>query len=265
MGLDIALGILVLVAGLRGWFRGFLLQLIQLGALVGCVYVAEPLRDLARPYARQYVSGVQPEVLDKLLWWSAAVVTYLVGMAMAGMLIKVYKRKTFEEFDSNRGDQGLGFLVGALKGAVVAAFLTAGINAYAAEYLRAEGWVAKQVETSRGLAWSAQYQPAKQIWNSGPVQAFVRQVRSCGLGMDVKTPALTPEAEGVSTARPEPEGRTASRPAPGSSPLSSTPRPPRLALPKPPSLNPRDPDFVISLDRELQREGLHAAPGAVDR
>ena len=73
MGLDIALGILVLLGGIRGWFKGFALQVVQLVALIGCVYAASPLRDLSRPYARDYLPGIQPEVLDKLLWWSAAV------------------------------------------------------------------------------------------------------------------------------------------------------------------------------------------------
>ena len=45
MGLDIALGLMILLGAIRGWFRGFVLQALQLGGLVGCVYAAGPIRD----------------------------------------------------------------------------------------------------------------------------------------------------------------------------------------------------------------------------
>ena len=48
MGLDIALGIMVLLGAIRGWFKGFVLQAIRLSGLVGCVYAAGPVRDYAQ-------------------------------------------------------------------------------------------------------------------------------------------------------------------------------------------------------------------------
>ena len=59
MGLDLTLGALVLIAALRGWFKGFLLQAIALSSLIGCVYIADPIRDFARPHAIDYLPGVR--------------------------------------------------------------------------------------------------------------------------------------------------------------------------------------------------------------
>ena len=61
MGLDIALGIMVLLGAIRGWFRGFVLQAIRLGGLVGCVYAAGPIRDYARPHVVA-LPGLDPAV-----------------------------------------------------------------------------------------------------------------------------------------------------------------------------------------------------------
>ena len=49
MGLDLALGGLVLLAAIRGWFKGFVMQAVRLSGLVACVYAADPIRDQVRP------------------------------------------------------------------------------------------------------------------------------------------------------------------------------------------------------------------------
>ncbi|HEY2158980.1 MAG TPA: CvpA family protein, partial [Isosphaeraceae bacterium] len=60
MGLDILLGLVILAAAVRGWFRGFVLQAIRLGGLVGAVYSAAPIRDAARPYVNEYLPSIRP-------------------------------------------------------------------------------------------------------------------------------------------------------------------------------------------------------------
>ena len=52
MALDIAAGVIVLLASIRGFRRGFLAQAIGLAALVACVYAADPIRHFALPYAQ---------------------------------------------------------------------------------------------------------------------------------------------------------------------------------------------------------------------
>src|SRR5262249_26336118 len=114
MGLDVALGVLILLAAVRGWFKGFFLQAIGLGALVSCVYLADPLRDFARPHAAEYLPAIRPELLDRLLWWTCAVVAYLVIAGVGRGLLKASRRRPYGEIEPNRGDQGAGFALGAL-------------------------------------------------------------------------------------------------------------------------------------------------------
>ena len=42
MGLDLALGVIILIAAFRGWFQGFISQAVRLGALIACVYLGGP-------------------------------------------------------------------------------------------------------------------------------------------------------------------------------------------------------------------------------
>src|SRR5919112_653521 len=131
MGLDVALGMVVLLAAVRGWFRGFILQAIRLGGLVACVYLAAPVRDLVRPFAREHLASISPELLDKLLWWAAAAASYVVTTGVATWLVQAYRRHPYGEPDPHRGDQSAGALLGASKGLLVVAFLAAGIDGYA--------------------------------------------------------------------------------------------------------------------------------------
>src|SRR4051794_28680572 len=77
MGLDLALGAIVLLTAIRGWLKGFILQAIRLAGLVACVYLADPVRDLAKPYVLPHLPSIRPELIDRLLWWSAAAISYV--------------------------------------------------------------------------------------------------------------------------------------------------------------------------------------------
>jgi hypothetical protein len=187
--MDLILGAMVLVSALRGWFRGFFSQAIRLGAIVGGVYLAAPVRDLARPIVADRMTSMAPELLDRILWWVAAVVSYVVLSGTATGLLSAYSRRAARSRAAEglaggnyRGDQSAGFLLGAAKGAVVVAFVVASIQQYAPEYLKHGGWVGQQVETSHLLALSARFEPARRIWESQPVRVFVDHVRTMGLG-----------------------------------------------------------------------------------
>jgi hypothetical protein len=249
MGLDVALGVLVLLAAVRGWYRGFILQAIRLGGIVACVYLADPVRDLVRPFAREHLATMGPELLDKLLWWAAAAVSYVVTTGVASWLVHAYRRHPYGEFDPHRGDQSAGALLGASKGLLVVAFLVAGIDGYAPDYVKAGGWAGEQVKTSRALAWSQRYQPAARIWAAPPVRMFVEYVRRMGL-QDPKEPVPPGEATEA------PAVQTASRPDP-------------LTIPSRPSrLDPSDPGFNLdealdSVRDEMSRREAGEAHGPI--
>lgn len=244
MGLDVGLGIVVLLAGIRGWFRGFAFQAVQLVCLIGSIYVASPLRDLARPYAIQTFPSVEQPILDKILWWSAVVLSYVVTSGAGYSMVRFHRRRAFADLEPNRGDQGAGFALGALKGAIVVAFVASSLAARTQTYIQSGGWAGQQVQDSRALMLAMQHKPAEKIWQSAPIQALVTQIRREGLG------DLAPVA-------PEPDkSRDVARPtAADTPPIQTARRPGRLSLPPPP-VDPRSDRFIDDFDRTLRQEGL---------
>src|SRR5260370_34525537 len=92
MGLDLILAVLVLIEAIRGWLKGFVLQAVRLGALFACVYEATPVRDAVKPHVAEYLKGIRPDLLDRLLWWAACVVSYLVTVGLATRLVRADPR-----------------------------------------------------------------------------------------------------------------------------------------------------------------------------
>lgn len=242
MGLDVTLGVLVLLAGIRGWFKGFVRQAIPIAALVGCVYLADPLRDLARPHAREYFPTIGHGILDRLLWWSSAVVAYLVTSGVAFTIVKSFRKRTYGEPEPNRTDQGAGFTLGVVKGLVVASCLASALQSYGPKYYEQAPFVEKQAKKSRAMEWAERFHPAETLWKSSPVQAVVARVKTRGLGTDEEKPAVV------------------EKPAPGRTPQASEPvqtaseRTKTLSLPRP--LDPDSPDFERELREALRREGI---------
>jgi Colicin V production protein len=235
MGLDIALGVMILFGAIRGWFRGFMLQAIQLGGLVGCVYAAGPIRDLVGPQVAPYLKTIDPSLLGRMLWWSSAVVSYIAVVGLGGLAVKLYRRRPYGEPEPNRADQFAGFLLATGKGALVAAFLVGAIDRHVLTYARQLPWAAEQAKTSRALVWNEQYKPADRIWSAPPVQMFVSHVRQ--MGVDAPRGAGEPKS---SEAENAPVQTAASRP-------------PRLDLPTEPVLDARAADFVKKFDEALKQ------------
>jgi uncharacterized membrane protein required for colicin V production len=216
MGLDLALGGLVLVMAIRGWFRGFVLQAIRLGGVVVCVYAADPVRNVAKPEVMRYLPRIRPDLIDRMLWWSSAFATYILLVGIATLAVKIYRRQPYGLEERSRKDQFAGSLLGLAKGAVVAVFVVAGIQKYALAYLKNIPRAEQQVATSKALALHKQYRPVDRIWSAPPVQHFVKTVQRMGL----KSPS-------ESEKRTEP----AETPAPAPAPVQTASRAPKLALP----------------------------------
>jgi uncharacterized membrane protein required for colicin V production len=231
MGLDIILGLVILAAAVRGWFRGFVLQAIRLAGLVGSVYAAAPIRAEARPYVAPYLPTIRAELLDRLLWWTLAIVCYVVTVGLASLAVKMVRRRPFGEIEPNRTDQFAGFLLGGIKGALIVAFIAAGLQRHAVARVKGIDWAEQQAKESYALQWEAQYHPADRVWTSVPVQHFVAEVRRKGL--------MTPgEALDAATEKDKPVQAAANNP------------PPRLGL-ELPRLDPDSPDFAREFDRAL--------------
>ncbi len=229
MGLDIILGLIILVAAVRGWFRGFILQAIRLGGLVGSVYAAAPIRDNVRPYVAEYLPSMRPELLDRLLWWASAVLCYVLTVGLASLALKMARRRPFGETEPNRTDQFAGFLLGGIKGTIVAAFVAAALQRHAVDRVKGIDWAEEQAKDSYALMWNSQYRPADRLWTSVPVQHFVAEIRRKGT-LAPDEPTTPREAQSLQAA--------------------ATNSPPRLGLERP-APDPDSPDFAREFDRAL--------------
>ena len=237
MGLDIILALFILAAGVRGWLRGFVIQAIRLAGLVGCIYAATPVRDAVRPYVAGYFPSLRPEMFERILWWSSAVVTYVVTVGLASIIVKMKRKRPFGETEENRGDQFGGFLLGGIKGALIAVFLVSCLQKYVVPRVTDVSWADEQAKSSYALKWDGQYHPAEKVWNSQPVQHFVAEVKRMGMPAKAGTAAENP-AEDL-------------KPAEDAMQAAKADSPPKLGLelPRMPTVDPGSANFTREFDR----------------
>lgn len=197
MGLDIALGAVILIAAIRGWLRGFVGQAVRIAGFVGCFYLADVARDQTRPYVLARLPKIEPELVDRLLWWVCAVVCYVATVGLITLAIKLSRRPDASGSPGVRRDnQFAGFIFGAAKGALVAVFLAAGVHKYARDVPPQAEWIGRRLEGSLALQWTQEYQPAPRIWESPPVRRFVEHIRRNGLGQPPSAePTAVPDDE----------------------------------------------------------------------
>jgi uncharacterized membrane protein required for colicin V production len=183
MGLDVALGIVILIVAIRGWLQGFLHQIIRIGGLVASVYLAAPVREQVKPYVSTYLPSLKPDLLDRLLWWPSASVCYIVIVGAATLALKMTKRPEIPGMppQRSRNDQFAGFLLGIAKGGLIAAFLVGALDSYGLKQIESVPWAEKQARSSLALQWNNQYHPAARIWTSVPVRHFVSHIQRMGL------------------------------------------------------------------------------------
>ncbi len=182
MGLDLALGVVILISAFRGWFRGFITQAVRIGGLIACVYLADPVRDYAKPRVLPYLPSIPADLVDRVLWWVSAVLTYVVLVGVVTLVIKMTRRPEIPGLsESRRNDQFAGLLIGLVKGVLIAVFLTASIQRFALTHLQSMPWAEEQAKNSRALKWNEQYQPVVRIWKSQPVTHFVNHIQRMGL------------------------------------------------------------------------------------
>jgi uncharacterized membrane protein required for colicin V production len=246
MGLDVALGVVILIAAIRGWLQGFIYQVLRIGGLIACVYLAVPVRDQVKPYVLPYLPAIQADLIDRLLWWISAGLCYVVIVGVSTLLLKITKRPEIPGIPppNNRNDQFAGFLLGIAKGALVGAFLVAGLQRFALEQIQSIPWAEAQAKTSLAIQWDRQYHPAVKIWNSVPVRHFVNHVRRMGL----QSPSESPPSEKTDEAEDRPVVKTARRApsdAPGKAARTTETQgaPPALPAPKASDLKGIDPEL----------------------
>jgi len=190
MGLDLTLGVIILVAALRGWLKGFVSQAVRIAGFLACFYLADPVREQVRPSVLGKMPAIDAGLLDRILWWVAAVVSYIVLVGLTTLAIQLTRTPPPPGAPrSRRYDQFGGLLLGTAKGLLVAAFLAAAVEKYGTEIARNFAWAERRTTGSYALKWTAQYQPAPRIWAAPPVRSFVEHIQRNGLKGQIETEA----------------------------------------------------------------------------
>jgi len=251
MALDLALGLIILVAAFRGWFQGFISQAVRIGGLIACVYLADPVREFAKPRVLPYLPTIQPDLVDRLLWWVSAVASYVVLVGLTTLLIKMTRRPEIPGIPvSNRNDQFAGFFVGAAKGVVAAALLAAAVQKYGMNEIKSVTWADEQAQASLALKWNQHYQPVAKVWASVPVRSFFNHIQRRGLQSPAGSAVVPDQEDGESpperTAQRQRDGELPAEEATGTEPRSSTRSTP------PDSAGPAHP-LGAELDREVDQ------------
>ena len=212
MALDIAAGVIVLLGVDPGISKGFVAQAIGLAALIGCVYAADPLRDLALPYAQAKFPTIQAPLFAKLLWWTAAVLGFVVMAGLATTIVKLLKTKPYDGEPEGHGRPGGRIRAWRGQGERSSRVPALGAPAHEPAAVKLGPWVEQQIAKSRGLALSRTHQSGRSGSRNAPAGAGVRG--SCEI------PRILGEAEDrASTAR------RASRPRADPRPGVRRPRP----------------------------------------
>ena len=230
MGLDLTLAGLLLIAGIRGWLKGFIIQAIRLGGLIAAVCVALPVRDQVKPYLVGQLPTMRPELLDRMLWWASAVVSYFIITGVASLIVAAARRPKFGISEANRSDQFAGLGLGVVKGFIAASFLLAGLEKYALPQIAKVSWADEQKKASQAWEWNDRYHPATRIWTAPPVQRFVKHIQKMGLMNPVETP--------------EPEAESAK-------PVQTASRSPELSIPANSDLDPQLQEAVEAIHKQL--------------
>jgi uncharacterized membrane protein required for colicin V production len=201
MGLDLALGVVVLLAAFRGWLKGFVLQALRIVGLVGSAYLAVPVREQVKPYALQYLPTIRADLVDRLFWWASAAGCYFLIVGVGSLVVALSRRQAFGIAEPQRGDQFAGFGLGLMKGLIVAAFLVSALDRYGRPQFDNFRWASDQTKESFAWDWNERYHPATRMWTAPPVQQFVAHVQKMGL----MNPSAVPPEKTVQTASRTPQ------------------------------------------------------------
>jgi membrane protein required for colicin V production len=109
---DIAIVVVLLVSGLLAFIRGFVQEVLAVGAWVGAVVIAV----LGFPYAQPYARDLIPHELAANVAAGAAI--FVVALVVLSLLTRSLAKRV-KDSALNALDRSLGFLFGLFRGAVL--------------------------------------------------------------------------------------------------------------------------------------------------
>jgi len=109
---DIAIVVVLLVSGLLAFIRGFVQEVLAVGAWVGAIVIAV----LGFPYAQPYARDLIPHELAANVAAGAAI--FVVALVVLSLLTRSLAKRV-KDSALNALDRSLGFLFGLFRGAVL--------------------------------------------------------------------------------------------------------------------------------------------------
>ncbi len=113
---DMGVLLILLISAILAFFRGFVHEVMGIGAWVGAVLVAIYGLPVVQPYAREYIP------LEWAADLGAAVALFLVALVVFSVITTLIARRV-QDSALNSLDRSLGFLFGLARGAVVVVIL----------------------------------------------------------------------------------------------------------------------------------------------
>ena len=110
--LDIAIGVVLLISGLLAFVRGFVHEVLAVGAWIGAIVVAV----FGFPYHRPYARDLIPHELVADAAAGAAI--FVVALVVLSLLTRALSDRV-KDSALNALDRSLGFVFGLLRGAVL--------------------------------------------------------------------------------------------------------------------------------------------------
>ena len=111
-GLDLTVGLVLLISALLAFMRGFVQETLSIGAWIGALFGALYGTRFVHPFARKIIP------LDWAADAAATVVLFLVILFLLSIVTNMVAR-TVQRSTLNPLDRSLGFLFGLLRGAVI--------------------------------------------------------------------------------------------------------------------------------------------------
>jgi hypothetical protein len=127
--------------------------------------------------------AINPDLMDRILWWIAAVVSYVLLVGLATLAIQLSRTPLPKDspLSARHEDQIGGLIIGLVKGLLVAASLATVAVSYTPELTQNVPWIKRQCNGSYALAWTAIYRPISRLWETVPVRNFVEHITRNGL------------------------------------------------------------------------------------
>lgn len=214
----VAIGIVLVSAGLA-FLRGFVHEVLSIGAWVGAAFATLYGFPLARPLAHEYISI--PLAADI----AAGIAVFLLSLLVLSLVTSAISRQV-QSSGLNSLDRSLGFLFGLLRGAVVVSLAFIVLSWVFPPNTNRPGWIAQ----ARGLPMMEQ--GATILRSMVPASLLAEEDRARSISLDAQEQARKAmEAKQLydRLSQPAPSGMT---PSVGSPASGVVPPPPRTPSPQ---------------------------------